>query len=138
MFQQMFLKIILDRYKFVSEYVSLEKDDVCNLSSSTFYLLLPLDMRKYDSISVDWALIKRCLASPIFKHPCHDVGNQISQSSKYLHLANGHFSLDDVVDSLVYVPCNNIFFFVSAVYREMNGYSLHSGSKNHVQHYKEK
>lgn len=137
MFQKMSLQIILDRHKFVSEYVSLEKDDVCYSSSSTFYLLLPLDMRKHDSISVDWALIKRCLASPIFKHPRCDVGGQTSQSSKHLHLANGYFSLDDIVGSLVYVPCNNIFFFVSAVL-EQNGYSLTSGSNSYVQHYKEK
>lgn len=122
----------------MSEYVSLENDDVYNSSSATFYLLLPLEPIKHGSISVDWALIKRCLSSPIFKLPRLDVGDQTSQSSKYLHLANGHFSSDDVVNSLVYVPCNRKFFFISAVYWEKNGYSLHGASKDHVQHYKEK
>ncbi|KAG6410468.1 hypothetical protein SASPL_128529 [Salvia splendens] len=138
MVQKMFLQIILDRHKFVSEYVSLKNDDVYNSSSATFYLLLPLEPIKHGSISVDWALIKRCLSSPIFKLSRLDVGDQTSQSSKYLHLSNGHFSSDDVVNSLVYVPCNRKFFFISAVYWEKNGYSLHGASKDHVQHYKEK
>ncbi|XP_047944446.1 dicer-like protein 4 isoform X1 [Salvia hispanica] len=138
MVQKMFLQIILDRHKFVSEYVSLKNDDVYNSSSATFYLLLPIEPIEHGSISVDWALIKRCLSSPIFKLPRLDVGDQTSQSSKYLHLANGHFSSDDVVNSLVYVPCNHKFFFISEVYWEKNGYSLHGVSKDHVQHYKEK
>nr|AIE15766.1 Dicer-like protein 4a [Salvia miltiorrhiza] len=138
MVQKMFLQIILDRHKFVSEYVSLKNDDVSNSSSSTFYLLLPIEPAKHGSISVDWALIRRCLSSPIFKLPHLDVGDQTSQSSKYLHLANGHFSSDDVVDGLVYVPCSNIFFFISDVYWEKSGRSLHGYSNDHVQHYKEK
>ncbi|KAH6828797.1 dicer-like 4 [Perilla frutescens var. hirtella] len=148
MFQKMFLKIILDRHKFVSEYVSLENDDVYKSSSTTFYLLLPVDPKKHDRISVDWALVKRCLSSPIFKHPRLHVADQTSQNSKHLHqtsqnskhlhLASGHFNFDDVVDSLVYVPCRDIFFFISDVFWEKNGYSLHDDSKNHVKHYKEK
>lgn len=138
MVQHLFLQIILDRNKFVSEYVSLKNDDVYNSSSATFYLLLPLEPVKHGSISVDWALIKRCLSSPIFKQPHLDVRDQTSQSSKYLHLANGHFSLHDVVDSLVYVPCNHIFFFISDVCWEKSGHSLHGNSNDHMQHYKEK
>lgn len=138
MFQKMFLKIILERHKFVQEYVSLENDDEYKSSSSTFYLLLPLDPGKHGRISVDWVLVRRCLSSPIFKHPYLYVGDQTSQNSIYLHLANGHFNLDDFVNSLVYVPCNNTFFFISDVLWEKNGYSLHDDSKNHVKHYKEK
>lgn len=138
MVQQMFLQIILDRHKFVSDYVSLKNDDAYNSSPSTFYLLLPLEPVRHDSISVDWALINRCLSSPIFKHPHLDMGDRTSQSSKYLHLANGRFSPEDVVDSLVYVPCNDIFFFISDVYWEKSGHSLYGYSNDHVQHYKKR
>lgn len=134
----MFLKIILDRHKFIPEYVPLENDDVYESSSSTFYLLLPLITEEHDKISVDWTLVKRCLSSPIFKHPCIDVGDENSQLSDYLHLANCHLSVDDVVNSLVYVPCKDTFFFISEVFSEKNGHSLHNESKNHVKHYNEK
>lgn len=138
MFQKMYLRVILDRHKFIPEFVSLESDDAYESNSSTFYLLLPLVPKMHDRIAVDWALVKRCLSSPIFKHPRINVGHETSQPSNYLHLANGHLSADDVVGSLVYVPCKAIFFFISGVFPEKNAHSLYDDSKSHVQHYNEK
>ncbi|KAL8497779.1 hypothetical protein ACS0TY_021203 [Phlomoides rotata] len=138
MFQKMYLRVILDRHKFIPEFVSLESDDAYDSNSSTFYLLLPLVPEKHDRISVDWTVVKRCLSSPIFKQPRINVDHETSQLGNYLHLANGHLSVDDVVGSLVYVPCKAIFFFICSVFPEKNAHSLHDDSKSHVQQYNEK
>ncbi|XP_020549658.1 dicer-like protein 4 isoform X2 [Sesamum indicum] len=137
MFQKMFLKIILDRHQFIPEYVSLENNDVYELSSSTCYLLLPVIQHEDDKISVDWTLVNRCLSSPIFRHPGIGGGDETSQVKNYLHLANGQKSVHDVVNSLVYVPCKDIFFFISDILPEKSGYSLYNDSKSHVEHYTE-
>ncbi|KAL0315312.1 UNVERIFIED_CONTAM: Dicer-like protein 4 [Sesamum radiatum] len=137
MFQQMFLKIILDRHQFIPEYVSLENNDVYELSSSTFYLLLPVIQHVDDKISVDWTLVNRCLSSPIFRHPGIGRADETSQVKNYLHLANGQKSVHDVVNSLVYVPCKCTFFFISDILPEKSGYSLYNDSKSHVEHYTE-
>ncbi|KAK4391373.1 Dicer-like protein 4 [Sesamum angolense] len=105
MFQQMFLKIIFDRHLFKPEYVSLENNDVYELSTSTFYLLLPVIHHGDDKISVDWTLVNRCLSSPIFRHPGIGGGEETSQAKNYLYLDNGQKSVHDIVNSLVYVPC---------------------------------
>ncbi|KAI3443972.1 hypothetical protein Pfo_000637 [Paulownia fortunei] len=136
-FQQMFLKIILDRHKFIPEYVSLEDNDVLESSSSTFYLLLPVIEHECDKFSADWTLIKRCLSSPIFRHPRVGMGDEISQLNNHLHLANGCSSLHDTLNSLVYVPCRDTFFFISDILPEKNGYSSYNDSKSHAEHHTE-
>ncbi|XP_012844161.1 PREDICTED: dicer-like protein 4 isoform X2 [Erythranthe guttata] len=137
-FQQMSLKIILDRHQFIPEYVSLENNDVYEPSSSTFYLLLPVIQLQHEKISVDWTLINRCLSSPIFRHPSIRLGNETYQMNNHVHLANGCKSVDDVVDSLVYVPCKDIFFFISDILPGKNGHSLYDDSESHVEHYAER
>lgn len=137
MFQQMSLKIILDRDQFIPEYVSLETNDLYEPSSSTFYLLLPVIQLENDKISVDWTLIKRCLSSPIFRQPGIGLGNEMNQLNNRLHLANGLKCVDEIVNSLVYVPCKNTFFFVSDIFPEKDGYSLYDDSKTHMEHYTE-
>ena len=65
-FQEMFLKIIFDREEFVSEFVSLRTNDFSKLSSSTFYLLLPVIFHDYENtLSIDWKIIRKCLSSPV-------------------------------------------------------------------------
>ncbi|KAK4381566.1 Dicer-like protein 4 [Sesamum angolense] len=133
MFQQMFLKIIFDRHLFKPEYVSLENNDVYELSTSTFYLLLPVIHHEDDKISVDWTLVNRCLSSPIFRHPGIGGGEETSQAKNYLHLDNGQKSVHDIVNSLVYVSCKGTFFFISDILLEKSGYSLYNDSKSHVE-----
>ncbi|XP_051114005.1 dicer-like protein 4 [Andrographis paniculata] len=137
MFQKMCLNIILDRHMFVSEYVSLENDDAYESSSSSFYLLLPVVPHEYNKISVDWTLVKRCLSSPIFRNTGFVATGATSQLKNHLHLANGLKSREDVVNSLVYVPCKDTFFFISDISPHENGYSLYDDTKSHVEHYTE-
>ncbi|XP_077222093.1 endoribonuclease Dicer homolog 4-like [Tasmannia lanceolata] len=55
-FQEMFLKIILDRSEFVSNFVPLGKKASSHLGSSTFYLLLPIWKHEHeDKMIVDWS-----------------------------------------------------------------------------------
>ncbi|GFP97060.1 dicer-like protein 4 [Phtheirospermum japonicum] len=138
MFQQLFLKIILDRHELIPDYVVLENNDVHESSSSTFYLLLPVILHEHGKISVDWTLIRRCLSSPIFKNPGVGLGDETSQLNNHLHLASGRKSVHDVVHSLVYVPCKNTFFFISGIFQGKSGHSLYDDSKSHVEHYAEK
>lgn len=135
MFQKMFLKIVLDRNMFVSEYVSLENDDAYELNSSTFYLLLPVV--PHDKISVDWTLVNRCLSSPIFRNTGPVATDETSQPENRFHLANGLKSVLDVVNSLVYVPLKDAFFFISDILPHKSGYSLHDDAKSHMEHYAE-
>ncbi|XP_075077545.1 dicer-like protein 4 isoform X3 [Nicotiana tabacum] len=133
-FQRMFLKIILDRSEFISEFVSLEKQDYVD-SASKSYLLLPLNLCGHNKISVDWELVRRCLSSPIFGTSVYAGNSEISKFDEQLQLANGSKSVHDVANSLVYVPCKDTFFFISDVVKESNAYSIYKDSKNHVKHY---
>ncbi|CAI9783088.1 unnamed protein product [Fraxinus pennsylvanica] len=134
-FQRMFLKVILDRSEFIPEYVPLENHDIYQPSSSTFYLMLPIIQHEYNKISVDWSTVKRCLSSPIFRYPGNSGKDEICQLNDYLHLANGQKSKNDVMNSLVYVPRSNKFFFISDIVPKKDGYSSYNESKNHMEHY---
>ncbi|KZV28379.1 dicer-like protein 4 [Dorcoceras hygrometricum] len=134
-FQQMFLNIILDRSKFIPEYFSLEENDVHEANTSTFYLLLPIVQYDDKKIFVDWMLVNRCLSSPIFRHQEDVVNDDIPQTNCRLHLSNGVKDVHDIVDSLVYVPRKETFFFISEICHGKNGYSLYDKSKTHVEHY---
>ncbi|CAN4113157.1 unnamed protein product [Withania somnifera] len=132
-FQRMFLKIILDRSQFIPDFVSLEKKDYVE-SASKFYLLLPVNLFGQNKISVDWELVRRCLSSPIFGTSVGAGNNEKSKFDEQLQLASGSKSVHDVVNSLVYVPCKDAFFFISDV-TDKNAYSIYKDSKNHVDHY---
>lgn len=136
-FQKVFLKVLLDRHEFKPEYVSIEDSNAYGSNSLAFYLLLPVVEHGHDRISVDWTLIRRCLSSPIFKHPSSDVENDIFQVRNHLHLANGCKSLNDTLNSLVYLPCKDTFLFISDILKEKNAHSLYDDSKSHVEHYSE-
>ncbi|CAI9097482.1 OLC1v1033915C1 [Oldenlandia corymbosa var. corymbosa] len=137
-FQRMFLKIILDRAELSANFVSLEDKVTCNSFSSTSYLLLPVLFNEKNKISVDWKVVRRCLLSPIFRAPECAEDPEVSQFKRQLQLANGIKSEEDVLNSLVYVPCRDTFFFVSDIVFDKNGYSLIKDVKNHVQHYLDK
>lgn len=137
-FQRMFLKVILDRSEFISEFVSLENNVTSNPISSTSYLLLPILLNNNNKVSVDWKLVGKCLSSSIFGAPKCGGHDGCSQDKRQLHLANGIKSGEEVVNSLVYVPCKDTFFFVSDIVFYKNGYSLIKDFKNHLDHYMEK
>lgn len=132
-FQEMFLKVILDRSEFNSEFVPLGKDDYCESSSSTFYLLLPVIFHKN---SVDWKIIRRCLSSPVFGTPGGSVDRKSLPSHGPLQLHNGRSSESDVENSLVYATHKKWFYFVTNIVFEKNGYSPYkdSDSLSHVDH----
>ncbi|XP_052198876.1 dicer-like protein 4 isoform X2 [Diospyros lotus] len=135
-FQEMFLKVILDRSELIHDFASLGKNGFGDSSTSTFYLLLPVFLHESEkTLSVDWMLIKRCLSSPIFTTQEEAQVGVFPHLSSHLELANGPHNINDVINSLVYVPCKDRFFFISDVVAEENGYSLLKGSTNHIEHY---
>ena len=134
-FQEMFLKIILDRSEFVSEFVPLGKGAESHTSTSTFYLLLPVILQEYEKVmTVDWKTVMRCLSSPIFKQPADTVDQQFYPSDFLLQLANGYRSIRDVENSLVYAAHKKLFYFVTNVIHGKNGYSpcKDSGTSSYV------
>ncbi|XP_057995567.1 dicer-like protein 4 isoform X2 [Hevea brasiliensis] len=131
-FQEMFLKVILDRKELISEFVPLGKDSFCK-SSHTFYLLLPVILRGCGSgVTVDWEVIRRCLLSPVFR----SVQKENFPSVAHLQLANGCRSMRDIENSLVYIAHKKQFYFVSNIFHGKNGFSPHKGSStpSHLEH----
>ncbi|XP_050382683.1 dicer-like protein 4 isoform X2 [Argentina anserina] len=120
-FQEMFLKFILDRAEFVSEFVPLGKYDFSRSSSSTFYLLLPVFLGENDKISIDWGIIRKCLSSPVFSGPGGVIDSNII--SMGIRLASGYRSISEVENSVVYVPYKKTFYFITNVCGERNAYS---------------
>ncbi|KAK7388536.1 hypothetical protein VNO78_23354 [Psophocarpus tetragonolobus] len=139
-FQEMFLKIILDRLEFVSEFVDLGMGAESLTSSSTFYLLLPVVLQEYgNAMKVDWKTMKRCLCSPIFRHPADTTDNKVFPLD-YLQLANGSRHIRDVENSLVYAPHKKTFYFVTNINYQKNGLSPHDnlGTSTYVDYFIEK
>ncbi|KAF7839620.1 dicer-like protein 4 isoform X3 [Senna tora] len=140
-FQEMFLKIILDRSEFVPEFVPLGKNDIFQASASTFFLLLPVVLQNNkNTMTVDWNTVKRCLSSPIFRHPEDIVNHKPFPMHSNLQLADGYRSVRDLENSLVYAPHKKLFYFVTNIVHEKNGLSPYedSGSSSYVDHLIEK
>ncbi|RDY03580.1 Dicer-like protein 4, partial [Mucuna pruriens] len=140
-FQEMFLKIILDRLQFVSEFVDLGKGAESHTSTSTFYLLLPVILQDYRNVmKVDWKTVKRCLCSPVFRHPADTMDKKVFPLDIHLQLANGYRSVRDVENSLVYAPHKKIFYFVTNINYQKNGFSTHkdSGTSSYMDYFIEK
>ncbi|KAJ4850950.1 hypothetical protein Tsubulata_011532 [Turnera subulata] len=138
-FQAMFLKVILDRSEFLNEFVQLG-DEAFLLSNPTSYLLLPVVLHgNGNRMTVDWEVQSRCLSSPIFRNPVDVVDKNILPSDSQLQLANGCRSISHIVNSLVYTPHKNNFFFIVDIVHEKNGYSpykehsLSSDTRNGIQ-----
>jgi endoribonuclease Dicer len=138
-FQEMFLRVILDRLEFVSKFVELGAESRTN--TSTFYLLLPVILKEYDDVmKVDWETVKRCLCSPIFRHPVDTLNKKVTPLDNHLQLANGYRSVRDVENSLVYVPHTKFFYCVTDIIYEKNGFSPYkdSNTSNYADHFNEK
>ncbi|XP_057416862.1 dicer-like protein 4 isoform X3 [Lotus japonicus] len=139
-FQEMFLKMILDRLEFASEFVDLVKGAEAQTSTPTFYLLLPVILQEYDNVmKVDWKTVKQCLSSPIFRHPVDTVDKKKDfPSDIQLQLGNGYRSVRDVENSLVYVPHKKLFYFVTNIDYLKNGFSPYNKDSSYVDHFIEK
>ncbi|CAM8897034.1 unnamed protein product [Rhodiola kirilowii] len=108
-FQEMYLKVILERSQFFSEHGGNQ------------------------TLTIDWPFITRCLSSPIFKSPVDKNG--VVTAGTYLKLIDGVTSVHDIMDSLVFVPYKKAFFFVCGILHYKNGWSPHIGQINIVEHY---
>ncbi|XP_062159041.1 dicer-like protein 4 [Alnus glutinosa] len=130
-FQEMYLKIILDRSEFIPEFVPLRRNDISKSSSSTFYLLLPVVLLDNEStITVDWEIVMRCLSSPVFRASEDDmVKEHFPLDDEHLQLINGYRSISDVENSLVYAPHRKEFFFITHIVHGKNGYSPYKESE---------
>ncbi|XP_031480421.1 endoribonuclease Dicer homolog 4 isoform X3 [Nymphaea colorata] len=129
-FQEMCLKLMLDRSELRDNYVQLGKHDSCQLSSSTYYLMLPLKQVEDtdDRLTVDWGTVRNCLSSPTFNQE-RNILDQSLNGSSVLQLANGPVAESEILDSLVFTPHNGRFFFISDILHQMNGYSTFNDSK---------
>ncbi|KAK4265332.1 hypothetical protein QN277_026397 [Acacia crassicarpa] len=137
-FQEISLKIILDRSEFVHEFVPLGRADVLQTSTSTFYLLLPVIMKDSEkTMSVDWNTVKRCLSSPIFRLPEQTVTSKLFPCDGTLQLADGCRSVRDLENSLVYAPHKKLFYFITKIVYEKNGLSPYKdlGPSSYVDRY---
>ncbi|CAM8897033.1 unnamed protein product [Rhodiola kirilowii] len=133
-FQEMYLKVILERSQFFSEHVCLGRSDKTHSRVLTSYLLLPIiNQGGNQTLTIDWPFITRCLSSPIFKSPVDKNG--VVTAGTYLKLIDGVTSVHDIMDSLVFVPYKKAFFFVCGILHYKNGWSPHIGQINIVEHY---
>ncbi|CAA6661652.1 unnamed protein product [Spirodela intermedia] len=136
-FQEMFLKIIFDRSKFFSDFVSLGEVDILE-KTSTYYLLLPVIPNVcHDKMSIDWTVVERCLSSPVFQSTGADRKDNAVSSLETLNLANGPVEKKDIINSLVFNSRNKFFFFVEDILYDTNAYSQMKGSQSstYVEHY---
>ena len=140
-FQEMFLKVILDRMEFVPEYVPLGKNEYSESSSSTFYLLLPVNFHHHENtLSIDWKTIRKCLSSPLFTIQENTVEKKFLVSKDTLQLADGCRRIRDIENSLVYAPHKKGFYFIANVVNEKNGHSQYKESRtlSYMEHLNEK
>ncbi|XP_062184952.1 endoribonuclease Dicer homolog 4 isoform X3 [Phragmites australis] len=138
-FQEMYLKILLDRSEFTSSYVMLGNDAALQINS-TFYLLLPIKQKFYgDKFMIDWPTVKRCLSSPLFQDPTDLSPNDSYSPNEPLKLLDGTYSKADVIGSLVFTPHNNLFFFVDVIKDEVNAKSKFKfNGATYEEHFKER
>ncbi|CAN1318513.1 Dicer-like protein 4 [Linum perenne] len=135
-FQEMFLKVILDRSELASGFVPLGKN-AFSKSSPTFYLLLPVILKGSENkVMIDWDIIRTCLSSPMFRSPDDLILEEDPIPNSHLHLANGLKKITDVENSLVYVPYKKKLYFITNLIPGKNGFSPHKGlaTSSHVDH----
>ncbi|KAK3144295.1 hypothetical protein QOZ80_4AG0311150 [Eleusine coracana subsp. coracana] len=136
-FQEMFLKVLLDRSEFTSSYVMLKSDAALQISS-TFYLLLPIKQKFYgDKFMIDWPTVKRCLASPVFQRSMGLSPHDTYLPNESLKLLDGTYHKANVTGSLVFTPHNDLFFFVDVILDEINAKSEFNGA-TYEEHFKER
>lgn len=135
-FQEMFLKVLLDRSEFTSSYILLGNDTSFEMDS-TFYLLLPIKQKIYDTFMIDWPAVKRCLSSPAFQDPMGLSLRDLYLPNESLKLLGGTYNKADVIGSLVYTPHTDLFFFVDAILDGTNAKS-ELNSATYAEHFKER
>ncbi|ONK59574.1 uncharacterized protein A4U43_C08F7860 [Asparagus officinalis] len=119
-FQEIALKIILERSLFFSDIVLLGDINEPHTTSSTFYLLLPVKMQDYsDDKLVDWETVGRCINSPAFGYSIDSL-DCLDPVNDTLELHNGTFKKSDIMNSLVFTPHNKKFFFIDDINQEKN------------------
>ncbi|XP_020109653.1 endoribonuclease Dicer homolog 4 isoform X1 [Ananas comosus] len=137
-FQEMCLKIILDRAEFYCDHVSLGKFHASEHCFSTFYLLLPVKQQNCgDKIIVDWETIRCCLSSPVFGRITDLDWKDPYPISDSLKLLNGTVSKHNVLNSLVFTPHNKLFFLIDDVIHGTNANSQYK-SVSYAQHYQDR
>ncbi|URE34705.1 hypothetical protein MUK42_13295 [Musa troglodytarum] len=140
-FQEMFLKIILDRSEFYSDLVPLGKCNASQDCSSKSYLLLPVIEQLYEGQKmIDWTTVRHCLTSPAFIDVSATFENAPCCTSDKLQLLNGSVNKADVVNSLVFTPHNNLFFFVDGILYETNANSCYKGTEceSYAEYYRDR
>nr|CAD1831898.1 unnamed protein product [Ananas comosus var. bracteatus] len=136
-FQEMCLKIILDRAEFYCDHVSLGKFHASEHCFSTFYLLLPVKQQNCgDKMIVDWETIRRSLSSPVFGRITDLDWKDPYPISDSLKLLNGTVSKHKVLNSLVFTPHNKLFFLIDDVIHGTNANSQYK-SVSYAQHYQD-
>ncbi|KAK1323005.1 hypothetical protein QJS10_CPA02g01233 [Acorus calamus] len=136
-FQEMCLKIIFDRTEIFSNCVPLGSKDLFQLSSSTFYLLLPI-MQHENRETVDWMTMSTCLSSPVFQDPNASVSRSRPHGCNTLKLMSGDRDISDILGGLVYTPHNRLLFFVDDILHGTNAKSQMSSTLTYADHYQEK
>lgn len=135
-FQEMFLKVILDRSEFSHDHVALGESAASYQHSPTFYLLLPVRLEKSErNMNVDWATVRRCLSSPVFRPPAVSCERDLREVCNTLELLNGRFSENDIVNSLVFTPHNKSFYFVDGILCGTNAYDKCKDATTYSEHY---
>ncbi|KAM6579905.1 hypothetical protein CsatA_003679 [Cannabis sativa] len=123
-FQEMFLKVILEREEFVSQFVPLGTNVISKSGSQTFYLLLPVTFHDYENtLSIDWKIIRKCLSSPVFRSPGDTLEKNILAPDVSLQLADGRRKISDIENSFAYAIHTKSFYFISHIVHERNGHS---------------
>lgn len=136
-FQEMFLKVLLDRSDFTVSHVMLGNNETLQFNS-TFYLLLPIKQELYgDIFMIDWPTVKRCLSSPVFKDPTGVSAHGSYLPDESLRLLDNMYSKTDVVGSLIFAPHIKTFFVIDVILNELNARSEYDGA-TYEDHYKER
>ncbi|KAM0933868.1 hypothetical protein DsansV1_C34g0226131 [Dioscorea sansibarensis] len=136
-FQEMFLKVILDRSEFFSDVVLLGSN-LKSHCSLTFYLLLPVKQHADGkSVVIDWRTIRCCLSSPAFGCQVNSDRKDYVPTYDTLELLNGPFKKVDILHSLIFTPHNEQFFFIDGIVDDINANSRRKGQKDtsNAQHY---
>ncbi|KAL4181409.1 hypothetical protein AMTRI_Chr12g271070 [Amborella trichopoda] len=140
-FQEMYLKILLDRTEFMLDYIPLGKKDEPPLTSSTFYLLLPLEkLLSEDRFTIDWTTIRDCLSSPAFRASRDIIENTQLHVGETLELIDGPINVNYITKSLVFTPRTKLFFFVTEILHGVSATSRMESYKDitYAEYYKGK
>lgn len=89
---------------------------------------------------IDWTTVRCCLTSPAFIDVSAKFEKDPCRTSEKLQLINGSVNKTDVVNSLVFTPHNNLFFFVDGILYETNANSCYKGTKceSYAEYYRDR